>query len=100
MYNSVSTKIYKIFSTLQNTPYKGTIRCHHFSVAIRGGKMITPVAYNDYRTNVFGKARGTIHAEMGSLHYLLNADKSVGGYNNHKLLYEHHKRVLRDKGIL
>ena len=80
----VSNKIYKIFENLQNTPYKGNIRCHHFSVAIRNGKIISPVGYNYYRTFVFGKKRGTIHAEMSILNYLLNTDKSFSGFLKNK----------------
>jgi hypothetical protein len=87
----VSTKIYKIFDRLVNSPYKGTIRCHHFAIAIRGGKQITPLSYNYYRTHVFGKVHGTIHAEMSSISHVLN---TFGNYNNHKPT---HQYILRPK---
>lgn len=93
---SVSNKINKIYTRLQTTKYKGSLRCQHFAVAIRGGKVITPVAYNYHRTYVFGKKRGTIHAEMNTLNYVLNTDKSVGCYNNHQVV---ERLNLRAKGL-
>jgi hypothetical protein len=84
MSSTVSNKIKKIYNILKGSNYTGDHRCHHFAVAIRGGKVITPVSCNYYRINVFGTARGTIHAEMNSLSYVLNTDKSFG-YNNHNL---------------
>lgn len=84
MSSNVSNKIMDIFNNLRNTEYKGTLRCQHFSVAIRGNRVITPVLQNHFRTYVFGKKRGTIHAEMNSLKYLINTDKSFSGYENDK----------------
>ena len=84
MPSNVSNKIMNIFNNLRNTEYKGTVRCQHFSVAIRGNRVITPVLQNHFRTYVFGKKRGTIHAEMNSLKYLINTDKSFSGYVNDK----------------
>jgi len=82
MSSNVSNKIIDIFNNLMNTEYKGTLRCQHFAVAIRGKRLITPVLQNNFRTYVFGKKRGTMHAEMNSLMYLLNADTSFSGYTN------------------
>lgn len=90
----VSNKIIRIFNRLKNTPYKGTMRCRHFAVAIRGGCVITPVSYNYYRTYVFGKKTGTIHAEMNSLKYLVNTDKSYSGYSNNTSLCVKQQYIL------
>lgn len=84
MSSNVSNKIIDIFNNLKNTKYNGTLRCRHFSVAIRSNRVITPVLQNHFRTYVFGKKRGTMHAEMNSLKYLINTDKSVSGYSNNK----------------
>jgi hypothetical protein len=92
----VSNKINMIYNRLKDSKYIGNIRCRHFAVAIRGGKVVSPVSCNYYRTNVFGKIRGTIHAEMNSLSYVLNTDNSVNGYNNHKIQYT---LLLQSKGI-
>lgn len=83
-----SNKIYKIFESIKNTKYKGTVRCRHFAVGIRGGRVITPVGYNYHRTYVFGKKRGTIHAELNPMSYLINTDKSTGYYKHKYLLRE------------
>ena len=80
----VSSKIYRIFDRLKNTPYNGTVSCKHFSVAIRNGKVITPVLFNYHRKYVFGTKRGTIHAEMNSLNYLMNTDRSFKGFFNNR----------------
>ena len=74
----VSSKIYNIFESLKSSPYKGDIKCKHFSVAIRKGKIVTPVSCNYHRTNVFGKTRGTMHAEMNATNYLINMDGGIG----------------------
>ena len=95
MYSNVSNKIIDIFNKLKNTEYKGTLRCQHFSVAIRGNRIITPVLQNHFRTYVFGKKRGTMHAEMNSLKYLINTDKSFSGYSNDK--YRIGQYVLQSK---
>ena len=84
MSSNVSNKIIDIFNNLRDTKYKGNLRCQHFSVAIRGNRVITPVLQNHFRTYVFGKKRGTMHAEMNSLKYLINTDKSGSGYANDK----------------
>lgn len=94
-----SNKITMIFNQLKNTPYKGTLRCRHFAVAIRGGRVITPVSYNYYRTYVFGKKRGTIHAEMDSLKYLLNTDKSYSGYFKSTSSWVEQQYVLQSKVV-
>ena len=72
MLHPASNKINRIFSSLRNTRYNGDLRSHHFSVAIRGGKVISPVLCNYNREFVFGKRRGTMHAEMNSLSYITN----------------------------
>lgn len=95
MASNVSNKIINIFNSLRNTKYKGNLRCQHFSVAIRGNRVITPVLQNHFRTYVFGKKRGTMHAEMNSLKYLINSDKSVCGYVNNK--YRKGQYVLHSK---
>jgi len=77
MSKTISRKIYSIFNRVKNTKYNGTIRCQHFAVAIRGGNMISPVKCNNFRSYVFGKTRGSIHAEMNSLNYVLNIDPST-----------------------
>lgn len=97
MMSHVSNKIIRIFNRLKNTQYKGTLRCQHFAVAIRGGRVITPVSYNYYRTYVFGKKRGTIHAEMNSLKYLLNTDKSCSGYVKSTSSWVEQQYVLQSK---
>lgn len=99
MSSPVSNKIIRIFNRLKNTPYKGTLRCQHFAVAIRGGRVITPVSYNYHRTYVFGKKRGTIHAEMNSLKYLVNTDKSYSGYSNSTSSWAEQQRILQSKVV-
>jgi len=97
MSSNVSNKIIDIFNNFRDTEYKGTVRCHHFSVAIRGNRVITPVLQNHFRTYVFGKKRGTMHAEMNSLRYLINTDKSVSRYTNGKSRIGQY--VLRSKVV-
>ena len=72
MSKNVSKKIYNIFNRIKRTKYTGEIRCQHFAVAIRGNNMISPVKCNHFRSYVFGKTRGSMHAEMNSLNYILN----------------------------
>ena len=74
----VPAKIYNIFESLKYSPYNGDIKCKHFSVAIRKGKIVTPVSCNYHRVNVFGKTRGTMHAEMNATNYLINMDGGIG----------------------
>lgn len=99
MLSHVSNKIIRIFNRLKNTQYKGTLRCQHFAVAIRGGRVITPVSYNYHRTYVFGKKRGTIHAEMNSLKYLVNTDKSYSGYSNNTSSWVEQQCILQSKVV-
>ena len=83
MTTQASPKIYKIFESIKNTEYKGSVRCRHFSVAIKNGRVITPIGYNYHRTYVFGSKRGTLHAEMNPLSYLMNMlYKSYGRYKH------------------
>lgn len=95
MYSHVSNKINKIFNRLKGSKYTGSLRCRHFAVAIRGGKQVSPVSCNYHRTVVFGKVRGSLHAEMNSLSYVLNTDSSFSGYGNH---YLEERCILRSKG--
>lgn len=99
MPSKVSNKIVNIFNQLKNVPYNGTIRCRHFCVAIRNGKVISPVLCNYFRTYVFGKKRGTMHAEMHCLKYLLCTDRSFEGFFNHKSLFLEKQCILRGKGV-
>lgn len=91
----VSSKIIRIFNRLKGSEYTGSLRCRHFAVAIRGGKQITPVSCNYHRTVVFGKVRGSLHAEMNSLSYVLNMEGSFRGGNH----YLEERCVLRAKGV-
>ena len=79
----VPEKIYTFLEILKYAQYKGDIKRQHFAVAIRRGKIITPIAYNYHRMNIFGKIRGTMHAEMNVTNYLVNTTKSVQ-FNKHK----------------
>lgn len=84
----IPSQIYQIFENIKNqvgniSKYSGELRCKHFSIALRGRKVISPVLQNHYRTYVFGEKRGTIHAEMNSLNFLINSEKSYNGYNDH-----------------
>ena len=87
----INTKITNIYNKLKLSPYNGTNRNQHFSVAIRGGKLITPVGNNYHRSKVFGMIRGTIHAEMNTLNYILN---SLGNYNKHTRLPKNGRYLL------
>ena len=95
----VSRKIYNIFNNVKNTKYNGTIRCQHFAVAIRGVNMISPVKCNNFRSYVFGKPRGSIHAEMNSLNYILNIDPStrIKHYTNPKKVFT--QKTYHPKGM-
>jgi hypothetical protein len=77
-----SNKIHNIFESIKATPYKGTIRCRHFAVGIQKNRIVTPVCYNYRRTYVFGKKRGTIHAELSPINYIINTNKSSGYYKH------------------
>lgn len=95
MSSQVSNKINQIFNRLRDSPYTGDLRTQHFAVAIRNGKQISPVICNYFRANVFGKVRGTIHSEMGTVSYVLNTDQSHSGYCNHRVEESY---VLHPKG--
>jgi hypothetical protein len=88
---NVPKKVYSIFERLKSSKYIGDIRCNHFAVAIRAGKLVTPVGYNYSRTMVFGEIRGTLHAEMNILSYIFNTDKSISGFNVHRSSLCFHK---------
>ena len=99
---TVPTKINNLFSRLQNTKYNGDLQYHHhFSVAIRNNVAISPVMCNYNRAYVFGKIRGSIHAEMNSLNYILNSDKSVQYHTNHNsgLCDIEQSKGIQSKGI-
>ena len=86
---NVPTRIFEIFEQIKHTPYGGDVKLsRHFAVAIRKGKIITPVSCNYHRTYVFGKTRGTMHAEMNASNYVINTS-GFTGFNKHKT------RVLR-----
>jgi hypothetical protein len=95
----VPTKIYRIFDRIKTAEYNGTLRCQHFAIVLRRGKPVSPVSCNYLRANVFGKTRGTMHAEMSSLNYVLNKLKSICGYANHKRSYDEEQCLLRPKGL-
>jgi hypothetical protein len=97
MSSQVSNKINQIFNRLRDSPYTGDLHNKHFAVAIRNGKQISPVICNYFRSNVFGKVRGSIHSEMGTVSYVLNTDQSHYGYCNHRIKESY---VLPPKGIL
>ena len=85
---SMSNKINKIYHRLQQSKYTGDINHHHhFAVAIRNGKVVTPVSCNYARVYVFGKIRGSMHSEMSSLNYLMRGCVS------------HTKQLVRRKGF-
>jgi len=65
-------KIRNIYNNLKDSVYKGDIHNIHFAVAIRKGKVISPVGFNYLRTMVFGKANGVFHAEMNVSNYFKN----------------------------
>lgn len=90
-------KINIMFARLQNSPYTGDLQTHHFSVAIRNNIAITPVMCNYNRFYVFGKKRGTMHAEMSSLNYLLNTDKSISCGPSHCVRLPNN--ILQSKGL-
>lgn len=96
MSSQVPNKINQIFNRLRNCPYTGDLRTKHFAVAIRNGKQISPVICNYFRSNVFGKNRGSFHSEMGIMSFVLNTDKSHTGYCNHRIK----ESCIYPKGIL
>ena len=93
LYSPASNKINKIFSGLTSSKYSGDLTAHHFAVVIRNGKVVSPVLCNYSRSFVFGKKRGTMHAEMNSLNYILNIDNC---HINHRI--KNHKDVHQPKG--
>jgi hypothetical protein len=101
MSSPASNKINRIFSRLRSSSYSGDLRNQHFSVAIRNNMVISPVMCNYNRVYVFGKKRGTIHAEMNSLNYILNNDKSTTSHINHRLVDQRYLygNSLQCKGI-
>lgn len=72
----VPVKIYNIFNRIKDTTYIGDIQRHHFAVAIKKGKVISPVGYNYFRLKTLGILCGTIHAEMYIINYLVNMYRS------------------------
>ena len=98
MSKNVSRKIYNIFNRIKETKYNGTIRCQHFAVSIIGSNIISPVKCNNFRSYVFGKQRGSIHAEMNSLNYVINNNPftRVKHYTDIRLLF---KKKNNPKGI-
>lgn len=75
--------------------YSGQLRCKHFSVAIRNGKVITPVLCNKYRTHVFGQVKGSMHAEMTVIKHICstrNFQYKIYKTPDHKL-YKFLKKV-------
>ena len=79
-----SNKINNIFNNLKNSEYKGGMYYKHLSVVIRNNIVISPILCNYNRSYVFGKTRGTLHAEMNSLNYIINNDKSSCCRINHR----------------
>lgn len=96
---SVSNKINRLFNRLRTSKYTGDLQNKHFAVVIRSNIAISPVLCNYSRSYVFGKARGTLHAEMNGLNYVLNSDKSVCGNVNHRLVEQCSLRT-KSKGVL
>lgn len=70
----IPTNILRLLSNIRSTAsYKGDLSNKHFSVALVKGKIISPVVNNYHRVNVFGTLRGSLHAEMATMNYVLSS---------------------------
>jgi AAA15 family ATPase/GTPase len=66
-------KINNIVEKLKEEAKKSDM-CHkHACVAIKKGRMITPIFHNYMRTYIFNFKCGSAHAEMATINYLLNS---------------------------
>ena len=84
MSKSISKKIQNIYQRLVSAEgKKEEMYRHHYAVAVRNGEVITPLSHNQYRVNVFGEVRGTMHAEMSAINNLLNSCKVKGSFVRH-----------------
>ena len=96
--SNIPQKISRIFDKIKidDDDHNGQMYRKHYAVAVRNNKVITPLVHNYYRTNVFGKVRGTIHAEMNALNNVLNADKSCD-FINHKVQGQYVLQPYRER---
>lgn len=62
-----------ILKDLILTAQKSNLKQKHSSVAIRNGKLITPLFYNYKRNNILGKRCCSAHSEICVINYLLNS---------------------------
>lgn len=84
---SVSKRIQHIFDILgTKKPYNGDVQVEHYSVAIQNGKIISPLLNNYHRTKVLGVIKGTIHAEMAVINFIVNSHFIRKNINNTRLV--------------
>lgn len=89
--SNVSLNIYKLFLQLVSKKYNGDLKCQHLSLVMCKGKVISPIGYNYGRVYIFGEKRGTFHAEMSNMNYLVNNlyCSVYGGEINKNILHEY-----------
>ena len=80
--------------TITIVNYKGDLRCRHFSLAVKNGKIITPILNNYSRCKIFNTIKGSMHAEMNVLNYIVNTRNLYNGYSNDLHKYIHKSRKL------
>lgn len=66
-------KINSIVDELKNHASKSEMYNKHACVAIKQGRIITPMFHNYMRTYMFNYRCGSAHAEMATINYLLNS---------------------------
>ena len=96
MSTKVSKKINNAVSKVINTPYKGRMNSQHLCVGLNKGRIMTPVGYNYHRSMVFGELKGSLHAEMAVVYYLINLYSGVCDFNYRKS-YTCVEAILRDE---
>lgn len=64
-------KIIQFIPQLCNEASKSNLSNKHACVALKKGRMITPMFHNYVRSYMCGYKCGTAHAEMVALHHLL-----------------------------
>lgn len=91
----IPVKIYNIFNRIKDTTYIGDIDRSHFAVAIKKGKIISPVGYNYYRLKSLGILNGSLHAEMNVINYLVNMYRFNRKKYSRLVLWERHETKKR-----
>lgn len=84
MTSKVSNKVSNAISKVINTPYIGRMSSQHLCIGLTKGKIISPVGYNYHRSMVFGELKGSLHAEMYIVYYLINLYSGGCDFNYRK----------------